>query len=612
MSPNTTTNVQLTRPSGINGTLDATKPWEFLMNLMPTERGWESAPGLEDTPGRVETKGQLAFISSFFDGEQEVLVRAGVSKAADESFLIYLTVVDSSGASVIEVNSASDDAQILSGAAWRDVGQMSAASLNGRLFFSAGGDGVWVLSRRLPPNNPIAPTVANFDVTPYKLRKMHFGRGVNSANWPYLERVPYAGAPLALRRLTPFGAPILEAHNQRVFYAGFKFGQKVTFDQALSAAQRYLMPDHLESEATITVNPQFIIWTDPDDPFSIGLPNFIQINTAYRITALASWRDRLIIFTTGDVWVLTGHSEQEYAVRRIANNIGCQDAHTVAVAMRGVYFGNGRGIYFTNGEAVQRISEPIEHLFDNSIPWPSDIPQHAPFTASSIPMTQLRTYYGAMQYISGRNEVWIPVKCDPGGEFLACLVYNDRLAEWTLVKQAGLSTGYDSIGIVGTKQFVIDKAGYWMSVNDENCHRDPTTHVITAQETWMISKPMRREVTAWHNAQAVTLLWRKSPDGESRANASWVYGDEEAYAGTDVQRHTFDGNPPWLSTDYEWDGFNWDEGLWTGRPWVKQTIPLGFQVQSPRVCVYTNAKQRIELRGIVLLLKQVALAPGGE
>jgi hypothetical protein len=572
---------------------------------MPTMRGWESAPGLHDTG--ISAPYDKIFVKTFFDGREEVLVRGAVTESG--GLHLNLSILDKTGGLRVQETGTAPDPAIQSGKHWLNLGDMQAAALNGRLFFSAGGDGVYCLTRDVPNTGILVDQQhTTMDMSPYRLLKLHLAAGTNSVNWPYVTRPAGPGAPEALNLLTPFGAPNLCAHMQRLWFSGFEYGQRITFNQDLSSEQRYLAKDFLtDMQSTIRVNPQTIVWTDPDNPFSIGLPNFLQLNSSYPVKAMASFKDRLIIITSGDVWVLSGYREEEFTVRKIADNIGCQNAHTVAVSPNGVYFGNASGIFLTQGEEVVKVSEAIDHLFEGGV----QNPQDSLLPTLDFP-TRFTPDFGDMQYWTDRRELWVPVRCSPDGNFMACLVYSDETGEWTVVKQAGMTGGYEGVYSVAGNTFVIEEGGNFLRSTNQNNFRS-TAHVITPQKALFLSKPLQRELTAWQNISALTLLWRKAPDGSAwtGGNYLWVYNEEEPWAGTGKSRSQFTGVPFELADEYQWNGSTWNGTEWTGIPVVHHTTPVGMLGNFVRLCMLTSSKQRTLLKGMIVHVRQVS-PRGGE
>ena len=93
----------------------------------------------------------------------------------------------------------------------------------------------------------------------------------------------------------------------------------------------------------------------------------LTIATEETITALASMDDKLVVFTKNTVWVIYGEgpsdagTQNDYAVQRVASDVGCVDQRSVVLVLEGLMFQSVQGVsLLTRGLQVQYVGPDIE------------------------------------------------------------------------------------------------------------------------------------------------------------------------------------------------------------------------------------------------------------
>jgi hypothetical protein len=403
--------VPIYKPTGMDARSDSDNPWELLVNIAPTPTGWEQRPGsaVIHKPGATTTvRFRCANVFRFKD----FLLCAAIG-ITDEDYQ-YLLIVDTQGR-VLHA-SISADAPGISTQDIEGESPWGCASFGKRMFFSnSSGGGVGVIAGdKTGIYNPTALAMAQLENFYYGT--VQWRAGTDSDNWPYVSG--------------QFSGRILCSHLNRIFYAGFDEGQKVIYDQEVPANQTAVDGANVDADnRTICyLGKQSIVWTDPLDPFAIRFPNMRQLGTHYEITALASWNGQLFVFTENDVWAMSGQYDEEFSFRQVVSGVGCASKGSFAVAPEGVLFAHSSGIYITDGSRTEKLSEPIEFLFDPSYMLPVSL---GDMDDVGAPMHLERTF-GQAAYVASRREVWFPVKRRSTGEFHFALVLSLATGGWWL------------------------------------------------------------------------------------------------------------------------------------------------------------------------------------
>jgi hypothetical protein len=386
---------------------DSPAPFELLLNMCPTDEGWQQRPGtaLEHQP---TTTIRFVAAGTFRFNERLVAVALGFK----ENGTGYLWVGDDRGRTLYGATLTHD---CLSGHYSNSADDFwSCVSMGNRLFFSnCPQRPPFVVAQQLAGLSDDLVAIPLNNGEWLQVGSWAWTSGVDAENWPYLTG--------------DVSGRVLCAHLDRIFMAGFNDNQVVGFDGTIPPEQT-IVAGLTVSDDSLFVNRQTLAWTDPANPRAVRFPNWLKVGTAHAITALVSWRDRLFIFTDNDLWVLTGMLEEEFVLRPIATGIGCSGKQAVCVAPEGVFFAHSSGIYATDGGAVERISDPIEHLFETGYFLPSTA-YTTEINDVGAPL-QFEREWGQAAYIGRQREVWFPVARRQTGHHHYALVYRISKRAW--------------------------------------------------------------------------------------------------------------------------------------------------------------------------------------
>lgn len=113
------------------------------------------------------------------------------------------------------------------------------------------------------------------------------------------------------------------------------------------------------------------LWISKEfQPGQAPLLNFIDISPddGDIITGIVSFFDQLVIFKRNSIYVLSGNTENEFAIQRAATDsrIGCVAFRTAKVVDNRLFFLSERGVYAFDGLRTQYLSERIEPAFDRN------------------------------------------------------------------------------------------------------------------------------------------------------------------------------------------------------------------------------------------------------
>jgi len=597
------------RPSGMNSEALSDAPFELIVNLGIHEDGWRNFPGFQ-------VRGNIASTGYRTKGG----ISASVAGRPRLAFLNHAAETNTSSLVLVDEAGAAETIRYWGGELnWTGTEWMSMAALNGRVFWSNSRYAVYACGFAL--DNEIEFGASNPNWT--RAGRIVWRTGVAAAAYPYV-----TGA---------FGGKLLCAHLGYLFFAGFDQGQIVTLDAPMSEEQRYIAQDLVTSNAAIlSLTPQTLVWSDPDDPFAIGLPNFSLVQAAGPITALASYKDALFVFTANEIWIMAGVTPQEFVLRRISLGVGCSDPRSLVVTPDGIYFGNGNGIYRTDGKDVELLSEPLNPFFEPGAVPPVAVSQiFAPF--------QLRREYGPAFFWGQRQEIWFPLRSVGTTMHRHCAVWNTRFREWSLAtcmyEVLDAAAQYDFSGgmyQIGKKVYqvglcregttvphrLLERRGAWVG----NGIDDIT--VADAQYYYLLTKPLAWQAAQETYAYGVDLVWRKAPNGMYSAvgvndfNTVHVFGEETGYqqgAVSNSARTNFPQDPPMVSDANKagkaGSGGKTLDGKWGSLIMMRHaehhvSAPLDVRSRSQRIAVFARSNKPVHLRGVNLLYRTMG-RPGG-
>lgn len=115
-----------------------------------------------------------------------------------------------------------------------------------------------------------------------------------------------------------------------------------------------------------STNPSRLYFSALGDPESWPALNFIDVGKGDgdQITGLAILLDRLVITKNNSVWLLEGDSSSTFVLRRISDEAGCVDQHTIVVVKNTLGMLARDGFYFFDGVRMVLASEKILGTFD--------------------------------------------------------------------------------------------------------------------------------------------------------------------------------------------------------------------------------------------------------
>jgi hypothetical protein len=510
----------------MDGRSTSASPWDIIINLRPGVNGYESAPcpaPLADTGAT----GRLLTLAAFRDSERPLAcyVRRHTGRT---SILIDMFTADG----CLHSQSAypySLGTGLLMLEDWDDPKTVwNTASLAGRLFIAGGsrpycifntGD-FWMRSQLAGQNIPAYPFAKDRE---HIIWPVTFTPGINSANWPYVTGSFHAG--------------ICAAHTGYMFWAGFAKDQLVSLDRELTADQQFILKEQVVQTKLVLLGPQWLVWSDRDNPFSIASPSRVLVPSRYAIRALCSMRDRLVIVTENDVWCLMGQTSDEFVLRQVSDCYGAQDATTICATPHGVVFAGSDGIFITDGDQnTVRLDEEIEHLFSGGLDW------HALGNTDFDQPWCLSRRFGQLTYWAGRDEVWIPVAHVSAGrngmpDMALTLVYRFDLRAWYLVAQrtsAGAWSGSASkLAVAGNQMFGGGNRLSGSTLAADMCRFGPPPNGVAADVSYFIqSKPFSRESQSWTFANGVNVVFGRGFEPVSAGRECGrlhLWGEQQAY-----------------------------------------------------------------------------------
>lgn len=608
MSSPPTRAVPLFDPKGIDGRTVSDSPWELLVNLRPTMNGYESLPaprplGLQFA-GRAKC---LASIQSF--GESVIaLLSVDVPALPELGYRVACRTYSADGDQRSYSYRNTLETALIGLYDWVDIGEAqvwSAAGMTNRSFFTNGA-ALFCLFHR---SDAYAQDKLDFpflsaSANEYHLWPMQFVPGLNAVNWPYVTG--------------RFTSGLVCAHLSHLFFAGFKDQQQVTLDYELTDEQRFLLIEKQLTPTSFQIGPHYLAWSDADAPLSVGLPNFLMVQTPYPIRALASLKDRLVVVTSNDVWALVGQSPAEFMLRKVSDCYGAQDARTICTTPHGVVFAGPDGVFLTDGDqSTVRLDEQIDHLFRPGVS----------FTGAPVGVGapwQLKRTWGTPVYWATRDELWLPVMTDVGatyrsGSGVLALVYRFATQTWTCAT-ANFNTGdwtegFGQFGVVGAALFSCGTRYPTSSFMGQVqiCRWEEPYHGIKYPRGYYAqSKPFARESQSWIFANGVNVVFGRGfePSTGAEPGRVWLYGEQQS----------FDVNPsrtsqvltrqhPDAGSQHKWGGSLWKASpsragmIWTRNADYVNRCDGEIQSKFVRFALSGQSWNAVMIRGFELLFR---------
>lgn len=175
---------------------------------------------------------------------------------------------------------------------------------------------------------------------------------INDANFSYWDTAPFG--------------TITTWHQGRVYYAGFSRGATVELSSTLEATQNQVPESIIKGDRqSYTLGPNWFAFSDEFDPVAVQAHHIISTEEAETITGLKSFKEDLVIFTDKGIHIMTGATDDTFAIYKVVNDVGCVSSGSIVEAGGLLYFMAADGIYAFDGSQVVNISLPIQSLWSH-------------------------------------------------------------------------------------------------------------------------------------------------------------------------------------------------------------------------------------------------------
>jgi hypothetical protein len=202
---------------------------------------------------------------------------------------------------------------------------------NGNLYESDG-DGIFATVTGITG----LTATAQYDAVQY-LGEFWLTNGVNNVkSWDASSATDVSTAPKGT---------MIEGWRNRIIISG------VSGNQSRVYLSEELVGSNFTTGATLSTSPVIL---------SIGGVDAKPVKCLY-----AGYKDTLIVFTEDELYAVYGFGFNDFAVRRVSNEVGCIDDRTVREKDGNLYWLSRRGLEKWRGTEIIRISDPIRNLFDN-------------------------------------------------------------------------------------------------------------------------------------------------------------------------------------------------------------------------------------------------------
>jgi hypothetical protein len=258
-------------------------------------------------------------------------------------------------------------------------------------------------------------------------------------------------------------------------------GSAFTVDSSNDTAFSPNLPVTSENDA----EPARLWWSDPDEPESVPLPNFVRIGEASEpILALTPLRSSLLVWKTDGLYRVTGTAPDGWRVDPVDPQVRLLSSGVVDTDQGFAYAWTDKGVVQATESGIRRVSTPIdEYLAPFRREVLSDDLLHSWLicwrTADLVLLAPQAVQQGAPQVVlalSTETGAWTTF-WNRGSEALYCATYDaagarlywSRESAWEVRRFADTSAGYDviySITVSGVDgdEVTIDPAdvGTWL------------------------------------------------------------------------------------------------------------------------------------------------------
>lgn len=476
-------------------------PWSLLANVRPTVTGYKPigdyAEMQFDTGVEAMTDAWTHYAGWWRSSRGPLFVLLQTSRDDGYGGTGQLLITDEHGRTEFRLEwDTTDDVMMLP---WDRSTRLGSVTAYGHLWLTHHGR-VFVLSCSGAPDISSISLAIDGSIGLYEVA---WREGIGAGAWPYLSG--------------PMGSPIAASHMGRMFYAGFRDNTGLLFHRTVSEAERQSLLlwglPVVTGSSLVNIGSRVLVWTDPTDPHAVSLANFREVLSRKSITALASWKNRLLIFTEDETWVLEGNREEDFTLRRIADGIGAQHHECVVVTADGVIFGHATGVFATDGDRVLPILGEAEGLFYGFFDAPDTkrwgtyarwaLRQHAQFRPLRM------GEWGQFAYDEANGDLWLSVKTLTSGRYSGgFLLYHAKTQAWTFVSQHNFG-GVDWLALNGRRVVWVQGANEThvvVSVNGPETG-DAVFSATAQPQVLMLTHEMLMNVGRKWRFRGISLAW---------------------------------------------------------------------------------------------------------
>ena len=215
---------------------------------------------------------------------------------------------------------------------------------------SVGGDAHHVTLIVTPSNNYVFDPLVSLST----VRLLNTGADairMNAANFAYWDNVPHGR--------------IAVEHQGRVYYSGFPPGYTASLSKTLEEDQN-MVPETLVSgdRSHLAYGPQHVVYTDEFDPASVQVHHVFSVEEHEKVTGLVSFQEQLVIFTDRSIYVMSGGTDESFAIRKVVSGVGCVAPHSIVDVNGTLFWMSHDGVWaWGGGAAPERLSAPVEALW---------------------------------------------------------------------------------------------------------------------------------------------------------------------------------------------------------------------------------------------------------
>ena len=165
-------------------------------------------------------------------------------------------------------------------------------------------------------------------------------------------------------------ADICVEFDGRIWYAGFPPGYTVPMTSEIDSYNEAFDPFVDATRKSMTFRSSVVVYSDMADPLSIKAGAFRWTENNDPITGMASFQERLVVFTANDIYALSGGaSGTAYtALEKVVSGTGCISHQSITEAEGVLYFLSDDGVYSFDGNAATEITTPVRGLFTGDSP----------------------------------------------------------------------------------------------------------------------------------------------------------------------------------------------------------------------------------------------------